>query len=104
MKTDARGCPVPRVLRRPRWITRGAFFSGAVLVALALAGCPAHVGTSKPPPCPRWSQTALVDYAKLLDAEDAGQVAELPGLHEHLERTTLYCLAIDAFRGEEVFQ
>jgi len=45
-----------------------------------------------------------VDYAKLLDAEDAGQVAELPGLHEHVERTTLYCLAIDAFRGEEVFQ
>jgi len=104
MKTDARGCAVPRVLHRARRITRGILFACSLLFVLALAGCPAHVGTSKPPPCPRWSETALVDYASLLDAEDAGVVAPLPGLHEQLERTAVYCLAIDAFRGEEVLQ
>ena len=101
MKIGARDRSVRGVLRPARRIAHGKVFSSAVLLALALAGCPAHVGISKPPPCPGWSPEQIADYETLIEAEESGQIETLHALHEYLERQAIYCLAVQSFREGE---
>ncbi|MBG95092.1 MAG: hypothetical protein CL793_07555 [Chloroflexi bacterium] len=78
-----------------RWIIPGLIF-----ISLFASGCVKPVRATVPP-CPAWSKHTISDYARLLDAEDAGELTPpLYGLHEWLERQVTFCLALDIYRNE----
>ena len=80
------------------WIAGALFF---VLAVPAMPGCTKTIGLASPPPCPQFGEETILEYERLLEAEDDGRVTpELDRLHEWIERMTVYCIAIDEFRED----
>lgn len=93
-----RGSPVTSLLHVSGLMVPGFL---AVLLGLLVTGCPKPVVISKPPPCPGFDRATILEYERLIRLEDQGRVSpRLDRLHEWMERTVVYCLAIDAFRED----
>lgn len=71
-----------------------------LLVFSPLGCCTPVPAPSSPPPCPDWSVEAVLDYVRLLEAEDRGDIERVDALHDWMSGVLMYCRGIEAYRTQ----
>jgi len=71
----------------------------ALLLACLPLGCCTPAPLSSPPPCPAWDGDAVLDYVRLLEAEDRGDIQRVDAMHDWMSDVLTFCRGLDAYRG-----
>ena len=70
-----------------------------VATLLSLSSCRHVVPVLKPPPCPMWSEAAILNLETLLHMQELGEI-DIISLEYQLGENQRHCEALDAFLEE----